>query len=73
SRTTVTGWIEHMKKTLSEHTIANYISPMALLWELASSRYADAPERTLSPWRGHRLDAEQSIESYEAFSNKELL
>ncbi|MCV5426597.1 integrase, partial [Escherichia coli] len=43
------------------------------LWELASSRYHDAPERALSPWRGHRLDVAQSRESYEAFSNKELL
>ncbi|MGQ7187811.1 condensation domain-containing protein, partial [Escherichia sp. HC-CC] len=48
------------------------ISPMAQLWELASSRYHDAPERALSPWRGHRLDVAQSRESYEAFSNKEL-
>lgn len=37
SRTTVTGWIEHMQKTLSQQSIANYISPMAQLWELASS------------------------------------
>ncbi|HCS4550504.1 TPA: phage integrase SAM-like domain-containing protein, partial [Escherichia coli] len=73
SRTTVTGWIEHMQKTLSQQSIANYISPMAQLWELASSRYHDAPERALSPWRGHRLDVAQSRESYEAFSNKELL
>ncbi|MCV5466226.1 integrase, partial [Escherichia coli] len=60
-------------KTLSQQSIANYISPMAQLWELASSRYHDAPERALSPWRGHRLDVAQSRESYEAFSNKELL
>ena len=73
SRTTVTGWIEHMQKTLSQQSIANYISPMAQLWELASSRYHDAPERALSPSEGIGLMWHKVERNYEAFSNKELL
>ncbi len=72
NRTGVTCWIDALQGKLSQQTIANYLSAMSQIWDLASSRYEDAPERTLSPWRGHKLDVAQSRTSYEVFSNVEL-
>lgn len=72
NRTTVTAWIDVLQKKRSQQTIANYISAMAQIWDLASSRYEDAPERSQSPWRGHKLDVAESRASYEVFTPTEL-
>lgn len=44
---------------------------MAQIWDLASSRYEDAPERSQSR-RGHKLDVAESRASYEVFTPTEL-
>lgn len=72
NRTTVTAWIDVLQKKRSQQTIANYISALAQIWDLASSRYEDAPERSQSPWRGHKLDVAESRASYEVFTPTEL-
>ena len=45
---------------------------MAQIWDMASSRYEDAPERSQSLWRGHKLDVAESRASYEVFTPIEL-
>lgn len=71
NRTLITGWLEVLKKDKAPSTIQNYVSAMAVIWDLARNRYHDAPQD--NPWRGHGLEAKRSKISYEAFTNSELL
>ncbi|MEH4877827.1 site-specific integrase [Klebsiella variicola] len=71
NRTLITGWLEVLKKDKAPSTIQNYVSAMAVIWDLAKNRYHDAPQD--NPWRGHGLEAKSSKISYEVFTNTELL
>ncbi|MXP59555.1 site-specific integrase [Pantoea sp. Taur] len=70
NRTTVTGWLDKLKKEKAPQTIQNYISALAQIWDLAKNRYHDAPQD--NPWRGHALEAKSSKVSYEVFAPGEL-
>jgi integrase len=70
NRTTVTGWLDKLKKEKAPQTIQNYISALAQIWDLAKNRYHDAPQD--NPWRGHSLEAKSSKISYEVFAPGEL-
>ncbi|HHC4017907.1 TPA: tyrosine-type recombinase/integrase [Klebsiella pneumoniae] len=69
-RTIVTGWLDLQKKEKSLSTIQNYVSSLATIWDMAKNRYHDAPQD--NPWRGHKLEAKSSKESYEVFGPGEL-
>lgn len=52
--------------------MANYLSAMANILDLASSRYQDAPPLESNVFRGHKLNTAQSRQSYEAFTDEEI-
>lgn len=72
NRTTVTGWLDHLQETKAVQTVANYLSAMANILDLASSRYQDAPPLESNVFRGHKLNTAQSRQSYEAFTDVEI-
>lgn len=72
NRTTVTGWLDHLRETKPVQTVANYLSAMANILDLASSRYQDAPPLESNVFRGHKLNTAQSRQSYEAFTDEEI-
>ncbi|EGJ7428724.1 hypothetical protein INE22_003167 [Escherichia coli] len=72
NRTTVTGWLDHLRETKAVQTVANYLSAMANILDLASSRYQDAPQLESNVFRGHKLNTAQSRQSYEAFTDEEI-
>ncbi|WP_143338892.1 phage integrase SAM-like domain-containing protein, partial [Cronobacter sakazakii] len=72
NRTTVTGWLDHLRETKAVQTVANYLSAMANILDLASSRYQDAPPLESNVFRGHKLNTAQSRQSYEAFTDEEI-
>jgi integrase len=45
---------------------------MANIFDLASSRYQDAPPLESNVFRGHKLNTAQSRQSYEAFTDEEI-
>lgn len=70
NRTTVTGWLDHLKTEKAPQTIQNYVSALAQIWDLARNRYHDAPQENI--WRGHGLESKSSKVSYEVFEPGEL-
>ncbi|WP_250899423.1 tyrosine-type recombinase/integrase [Enterobacter asburiae] len=72
NRTTVTGWLDHLRETKAVQIVANYLSAMANILDLASSRYQDAPPLESNVFRGHKLNTAQSRQSYEAFTDEEI-
>ncbi|EMD6910494.1 DUF6538 domain-containing protein [Citrobacter freundii] len=72
NRTTVTGWLDHLRETKAVQTVANYLSAMANIFDLASSRYQDAPPLESNVFRGHKLNTAQSRQSYEAFTEEDI-
>lgn len=70
NRTVVTGWLDQLKKEKAIQTLQNYISALAQLFDFAKNRYHDAPKD--NPFRGHRLEAKSSHDSYEPFLISEL-
>ena len=72
NRTTVTGWLDHLRETKAVQTVATYLSSMSNILDLASSRYQDAPPLETNVFRGHKLNTAQSRQSYEAFTDEEI-
>lgn len=74
TRTTVTGWCDTMKENgRAVQTQANFLSSLACILDLASARYHDAPPLEKNPFRGHKLNTAKSRESYEAFTDQDVI
>ncbi|EPR3213153.1 tyrosine-type recombinase/integrase [Klebsiella pneumoniae] len=73
NRTTVTGWLDAMNGVKAVQTQANYLSALACVLDLASARYHDAPPIQANPFRLHKLHTAKSRQSYEAFTDNEVI
>lgn len=74
TRTTVSGWCDYMKENgRAIQTQANFLSSMAGILDLAAARYHDAPPLEKNPFRGHKLNTAKSRESYEAFTDQDVI
>ncbi|MFW7822206.1 site-specific integrase [Klebsiella pneumoniae] len=73
NRTTVTGWLDAMSGVKAVQTQANYLSALACILDLASARYHDAPPIQANPFRLHKLHTAKSRQSYEAFTDNEVI
>ncbi|MFK9871877.1 tyrosine-type recombinase/integrase [Klebsiella pneumoniae] len=73
NRTTVTGWLDAMSGVKAVQTQANYLSALACVLDLASARYHDAPPIQANPFRLHKLHTAKSRQSYEAFTDNEVI
>ncbi|EGT0627956.1 tyrosine-type recombinase/integrase [Citrobacter sp. Cf101] len=73
TRTTVTGWLDAMSGVKAVQTQANFLSSMAGILDLAAARYHDAPPLERNPFRGHKLHTAKSRESYEAFTDQDVI
>lgn len=73
TRTTVTGWLDAMSGVKAVQTQANFLSSMACILDLAAARYHDAPPLERNPFRGHKLHTAKSRESYEAFTDQDVI
>lgn len=74
NRTIITGWIDAMKENgRAIQTQANFLSSLACILDLAAARYHDAPPLEKNPFRGHKLNTAKSRQSYEAFTDYEVI
>ncbi|EKZ2442266.1 MULTISPECIES: tyrosine-type recombinase/integrase [Klebsiella/Raoultella group] len=74
TRTNVSGWCDYMKENgRAIQTQANFLSSMAGILDLAAARYHDAPPLEKNPFRGHKLNTAKSRESYEAFTDQDVI
>ncbi|EIY5227096.1 TPA: tyrosine-type recombinase/integrase [Enterobacter kobei] len=73
TRTTVTGWLDAMRGVKAVQTQANFLSSLACILDLAAARYHDAPPLERNPFRGHKLNTAKSRESYDAFTDHEVV
>lgn len=74
TRTNVSGWCDYMKENgRAIQTQANFLSSMAGILDLAAARYHDAPPLEKKPFRGHKLNTAKSRESYEAFTDQDVI
>ncbi|HEF0741496.1 TPA: tyrosine-type recombinase/integrase [Escherichia coli] len=73
TRTTVTGWLDAMSGVKAVQTQANFLSSLACILDLAAARYHDAPPLERNPFRGHKLHTAASRQSYEAFTDHEVV
>ncbi|MDD9243344.1 tyrosine-type recombinase/integrase [Enterobacter soli] len=74
TRTNVSGWCDYMNENgRAIQTQANFLSSMAGILDLAAARYHDAPPLEKNPFRGHKLNTAKSRESYEAFTDQDVI
>ncbi|MCS4268971.1 site-specific integrase [Serratia sp. BIGb0163] len=70
TRTAVTQFIRTLKPKKSAQTIQNYLSGLNSVYEYARRCYDDIP--AASPFTGHRLEAKQTVSSYQPFTQVEI-